>query len=200
MKRVIFKMACMRLASAGMLTAITLFAASCSNEKKQLPGADVNIVKTETPRPLLAKPVKFTNWEIGDFNNVKTVVDMYDVWDKGKADSLAVFFADTLRISIAEERNVFVIPHNRINKVLGENRNMYSFTSNNIISAVALHDKDSNQDWVMVAVYAHWIEKNGKRDSIAFSDNWRIKDGKIDLLTSFTKLPTKQFLKSDLLK
>jgi hypothetical protein len=173
------------------LPMLLFYMVSCKNEKKETAMAEH--VNEKTERPALASPVKYINWEIGDFNNVKTVVDMYKAWDDGMKDSFHIFFADTLRIRLAEEREEIVVPNNKINEALGKNRDTYISTTNHIISAVSLHDKDSGEDWVMVAAFSNWVEKNGKRDSIAFSDNWRMKQGKIALLSSFTKIPAKQF-------
>ncbi len=71
---------------------------------------------------------------------------------------------------------------------------MYDSTSNDILSAVSLHDKKSNEDWVMITTYNKWIQKNGTRDSVLYHDTWKIKDGKLSFLMSFDKVPTKQFV------
>lgn len=74
---------------------------------------------------------------------------------------------------------------------------MYDSTTNNIISAVSLHDQESKEDWVMVTTYNKWTVKGGKRDSLLYHDNWLLKDGKIRFLMSFYKLPSDQFLKNN---
>ena len=53
------------------------------------------------------------------------------------------------------------------------------------------------EDWVMITTYNKWIEKNGKRDSVLYNDTWRLKNGKLDMLMSYYKLPTKEFLKKN---
>lgn len=145
--------------------------------------------------PVYAYPVKYKDWEIGDPANIKTTLDVYKAWDDKKPGKLSALFADTLRLRIPGEREEFVIPNNKIEAVLGKNRGLYDSTFNNILSAVSLHDKESGENWVMIATYNKWIEKNGKRDSVLYNDNWRLKNGKLDFLMSYYKLPTKEFLK-----
>ena len=65
---------------------------------------------------------------------------------------------------------------------------------NNIVSAVSLHDTESNEDWVTITTYNKWVEKSGKRDSVLYNDNWRFKNGKIDFLMSYDKVPTRALL------
>ena len=72
---------------------------------------------------------------------------------------------------------------------------MYDSTSNYILSAVSLHDKSSGEDWVMITTYNKWVEKDGKRDSILYHDNWKLKEGKINFLMSFYKVVSKEFEK-----
>jgi hypothetical protein len=144
----------------------------------------------------LAYPVKYVNWEIGDFNNVRLVTDMYKVWDEQQAKGVAVYFADTVRMRLPEVRNEIVVLNSEVNARMATNRNMYGYTDNDMISAVSLRDKASGEEWVMITTYAKWTEKSGKRDSILYHDDWRVKDGKINFLMSYSKLPTAEFLKN----
>jgi hypothetical protein len=107
------------------------------------------------------------------------------------------YFADSVKLRVPTERNEYTIPKSKINEVLTKNRGMYDSTSNNILSAVSLHDKESNEDWVMITTYNKWVEKNGTRDSVLYHDNWQLKDGKITFMMSFYKLPTDAFLKKN---
>ncbi|MEN9571544.1 MAG: hypothetical protein RL172_2775 [Bacteroidota bacterium] len=147
-----------------------------------------------TPTVEYAYPVKYKDWAIGDPLNIKTTLEVYKAWDDRKPENLAALFADTVRLRIPEDRHEITIPKDKIAEALGQNRSMYKATSNDILSAVALHDKASGEDWVMITTYNKWIEKNGKRDSVLYHDNWKLTNGKIAFLMSFYKLPTKEFL------
>jgi ketosteroid isomerase-like protein len=180
------------------------FLASCNNNEKTAENSATAATESAAPasntdkaKPVYSYPVKYTEWEIGNSENIKTVLDFYTAWDHKDITKVAGLFADTVRLRIPTERNEILVANNVINEKLIANRGMYDSTSNNILSAVSLHDRESNEDWVMITTYNKWVEKDGKRDSVLYHDDWRLKNGKIDFLMSFYKLPTKTFLKKN---
>jgi hypothetical protein len=162
---------------------------SCNDSK-----VDVAPDNTTIDTSKLASPVRYVNWEIGDFNNLVTITNFYKLWDSKQSDTMASYFSDTVRLRLPEEKAEIVVPNNQVNERLARNRKMYGYTSNEIVSAVSLRDKSSGEEWVMVTTYAKWTEKNGERDSVLYHDDWRLKNGKINLLMSFAKTPTTEFL------
>jgi hypothetical protein len=154
----------------------------------------LNRIRVDTTK--LAYPVRYVDWELGDFNNVVTITNLYKMWDGKEATDIASYFADTVRLRLPEERSEIVIPNSQISKRLGQNRNMYGYTSNEMVSAVSLRDKPTGEEWVMITTFSKWTEKNGRRDSILYHDDWRIKNGKVDFLMSYSKMPTAEFLKN----
>jgi hypothetical protein len=169
---------------------------SCNDTKAPADEASgkTGTLKTEAKMPEFAYPVRYKNWEIGKPEHIKTALDFYRAWDDRDPAKANALFADTLRLRIPDDRNEIVLPRERINTALAQNRAMYDSTSNDILSAVSLHDKESGEDWVMVTTYNKWKEKGGKRDSLLYQDNWKLKDGKLALLMSFSKMPTRQLL------
>ena len=169
---------------------------SCNDTKAPADEASgkTGTLKTEAKMPEFAYPVRYKNWEIGKPEHIKTALDFYRAWDDRDPAKANALFADTLRLRIPDDRNEIVLPRERINAALAQNRAMYDSTSNDILSAVSLHDKESGEDWVMVTTYNKWKEKGGKRDSLLYQDNWKLKDGKLALLMSFSKMPTRQLL------
>jgi len=182
-----------------LFAAVSIFA-SCGENKVEttttVPASTESPIVSDT-KPVYAYPVRYSQWEIGNPDHIKTVIDFYYFWDNKQADKLTSLFADTVRLRIPTEREEIVVPNSLVGEKLEKNRSMYASTSNNIISAVSLHDKESNEDWVMITTYNKWEEKSGKRDSVLYADNWRLKDGKINFLMSFYKLPTEQFVKKN---
>jgi ketosteroid isomerase-like protein len=177
------------------------FFASCNQKESETEGTTSGATETaatvpaaDKAKPVYSYPVRYTDWEIGNPEHTKTVLDFYYAWDHQDLNKLVNLFADTVILRIPTERDEIVVPNNKINEKLKANRGMYDSTSNSVISAVSLHDRESNEDWVMVTTYSKWIEKGGKRDSVLYHDNWRLKDGKLKFLMSFYKLPTKTFV------
>jgi len=179
-----------------LIVAVCVFAAC--NEKKVEPAAtEPAAAKVEVLKPEYPYPIKYSEWEIGKPENINTVLNFYKAWDQKDAIKVSGFFADSVKLRIPTERVEYVIANDKINEVLTKNRGYYDSTSNNILSAVSLHDRESNEDWVMITTYNKWIEKNGARDSILYHDNWQLKDGKVTFLMSFSKVPTDAFLKKN---
>ncbi len=162
---------------------------------KTEPASDSASAKVSNAKPDYGYDIKYTEWEIGNPENTITVLNFYKYWDNKEADKVASLFADTVRLRIPEIRKEYVVPNAKIHAVFAENRSAYRQASNEIISAVSLHDKESNEDWVMITTYNKWVETNGKRDSLIYADNWRLKNGKIEFLMSYDKVPSKAFLK-----
>lgn len=178
-----------------LLFLISIFFYSCNNNKPAANEvkADSVVVKEKPQYPL---PVIYSNWEIGETKNTATILNYYKLWDEQLAGTFESAFADTLILRLPEEKSEIRIPNNQIHEELIANRNMFGSTSNTILSAVPLHNLDSGDDWVMITTYDKWEEKNGKRDSAVFQDNWRLKNGKIYFLMSFEKRPSKELLKT----
>ena len=171
---------------------------SC-NDKTAEPVAgsakDTNNAEAPKEKPVFAYPVRYNDWEIGNPENTKTVIDFYYAWDRKDINKLVSLFSDTVRLRIPTERDEVVVAKNKIHDAFIRNRGQYDSTSNTILSAVSLHDKESKEDWVMITTYNKWREKDGTRDSVRYHDNWKLTNGKIDFLMSFYKLPSKQFIK-----
>lgn len=177
------------------LLAIVIVIASCS---ENAPKVEPAIVVAEKPAKIdYGKDIKYTEWEIGKPEHVKTVLNFYTFWDNKEMEKLSSLFSDTLRLRIPGVRNELAVPNAKIGQSFAENRGEYKTTTNQILSALSLHDRESNEDWVMITTYSKWEETSGKRDSVMFSDSWRMKDGKISFLMSFDKVPTKNFLNTD---
>jgi hypothetical protein len=169
-----------------LLLASVFMLASCSEKKTEI-----------KPKPDYLKSVKYVDWEIGNPDNIKPVLDFYNFWDKQDIQNITSLFGDTVRLRIPDERAEIMAPHDKIYEGLKANRAMYTSSTNDVLSVVSLHDRERNEDWVMATVYSKWIEDGGRRDSVLFSDNWRLKDGKINFLMSFDKKPTSSFLKAN---
>ena len=157
---------------------------SCTGNDKQTPAASsANSVKTE----------KHVYWEIGPDSNVNKIAELYRLWDEKKTFAATDYFADTFNLNTPEAKKERVVPNDQISTALGEARNSYNATSNAIISSVSLRDKVTGEDWVMVTAYSKWTEKDGTKDSVLYHEDWRLKNGKINLLLSFYKIPPKGF-------
>lgn len=159
---------------------------SCRDSNKQ--------TEPTTVDSMPANGAKYVNWEIGDASNVNKIMEFYKFWDAKDFNAANEFFADTVRVILPTVRGEIIVPNHEVSKRLAANRDTYQVTSNDVLSSVALHDKVTGEDWVMITAYSKWVEKNGKKDSVIYHDDWRLVNGKVDRLISFYTLPPKEFV------
>lgn len=167
------------------------FFLACNQEEKK---AEPAVVEDKPVMPQLPYAVTRLHWEMGNPANIKTVLDMYKTWDTKDPKSMAVYFADSVMMDMPDARRVTFSSKNASEKIKAS-RYQYGNISNDIVSAVSLHDQDRNEDWVFILTYNKWQYKEGGKDSMLFADHWRMKDGKINYLNSLEQSPSKQLLK-----
>ena len=172
-----------------LVISVVLF--SCQDEKKE---PEITPT-TESPKPLpeFAYPVERSHWNIGDPNNTKLVLDMYRAWDGNDANTVAGFFADSIALDMPDARRV--VAKGDVFERFAKARRQYTDASHRIISANSLHNDDYDEDWVQILSYNKWTYQDGVKDSMLYFDNWRLKNGKINYLTSLEQKPSRPVLK-----
>ena len=173
--------------NCSIISIMLILLVSCRDSNKQ---TEVTSVVDSMP----ANGARYVNWEIGDAGNVSKIMEFYKFWDEKNFDAANELFADTVRVILSSVKGEIVVPNNEVSKRLAANRDTYRVTSNDILSSVSLHDKVTGEDWVMITAYSKWVEKNGKKDSVIYHDDWRLVNGKVDKLISFYTLPPKEFV------
>ena len=175
-----------------LFSALTVFIFSCQDEKKE--PEIVPTTETSKALPEFAYPVDRANWKIGDPANTKLVLDMYRAWDSNDANGVAGFFADSATLDMPNAQRM-VFNKDNVYERFGKARKQYTNTSHKIISAISLHNDDLDEDWVQILSYNKWSYQDGARDSMLYFDNWRVKNGKINYLTTLEQTPTRPILK-----
>jgi len=176
---------------------LSSFILSCQDEKKEPETTTTAEVTTTEPAkalPEFAYPVDRANWKMGDPANTKLILDMYHAWDAKNADAVAGFFADSAFLDMPNAQRMTLNKSNVYEK-FGKARKQFTNTSHRIISAISLHNDDLNDDWVQILCYNKWTYQDGGKDSMLYFDNWRVKNGKIDYLTTLEQTPPKAVLK-----
>lgn len=179
---------------------------SACNDQKENTTTPEPATATATPSPVpaaspsapelpeLPKHVIYKNWEIGNPAYVKMISDAYASWDTENAQDLASFFADSVIFDFPDSKRIIARPS--IKDQLKKWRSAYAETSNIPFSIMSVHNKDENQDWVIAWTWNKWKYKDGVKDSMLYSDNWRIIDGKIAQMVSLEQKPNKQLAKA----
>ena len=179
-----------------LLFAVSLSACN-SNEKKETESStavDSSADKQEG-QPVAAMPelpayVIYKDWERGKPENTQLVLKVYEAWDGDSPEDMSSYFADSTAYDLPDGTRA-----STTNKTVGSKfrqwRRAFKETSNKPFSLISLSNKDHDQEWVIAWTWNKWTYNDGKKDSMLFCDNWRIKDGKIVYLNSLQNRPSK---------
>jgi hypothetical protein len=119
---------------------------------------------------------------------------VYKAWDSEAASNMANYFADSTAYDLPDGTRA-TTTNTTIESKFRKWRNAYKETSNVPFSLISLYNKDRDQEWVIAWTWNKWTYNDGKKDSMLFCDNWRIKLGKIEYLNSLQNRPSKQLSK-----
>jgi hypothetical protein len=174
-----------------------IFIASCDNNKTSEQQSAATDSTAAQPHPVateqvstLPSSVVYRNWEQGNPENSRLILNAYKAWDSDSTGLLASFFADSTRFDLPDGRR-FITTNKSIEPTLRKWRKNYKETSNIPFSLIALHNKDLDQQWVIAWTWNKWSHTDGSKDSMLYCDNWRFKDGKIVYLNSMENRPSK---------
>ena len=173
------------------------FVSGCNNEKTAdtpSSGADTTNKKSEptaeTKSPDLPPYVVLKNWEAGNVQHTQLVLNVYKAWDSGASGEMESYFADSTKYDFPDGTR-YTTTNKTVASKFRQWRNAYKETSNIPFSLISLHNKDLDQEWVIAWTWNKWRYDDGKKDSMLYCDNWRIKDGRIEYLNSLQNRPSK---------
>ncbi|HEY6504547.1 MAG TPA: nuclear transport factor 2 family protein [Chitinophagaceae bacterium] len=178
------------------LCALLVAVTACNNKTETPPpeSADTGtttakvIPETKT-LPELPGYVVFNNWEMGDPERTKLILNVYAAWDASNTTEMASYFADSAVYDLPDGSRRITTSKN-IETTFHKWRHGYKETSNIPFSLISLYNKDQDQEWVIAWTWNKWRDAYGKRDSMLYCDNWRISHGKITYLNSLENKPS----------
>jgi ketosteroid isomerase-like protein len=140
-------------------------------------------------------PVLNKNWQIGNHNNTRLVLQVYKAWDKKAFDDMKALLADTVIMDLPNGVRRSASNAETVNRLLKQRKTL-SNASNEILVAYPLVNKDNNEEWVSVLTYNKWMYKDKTRDSMLYQDLWKIKNGKVSYLLSLEQMPSRMGAKT----
>lgn len=177
-----------------------IFSACNNNDKSETakaPDADTTDKAQPGAMPVLPEMpsyVVYKNWEPGKPQNAELILNVYKAWDSEAASNMSNYFADSTSFDLPDGTRA-TTTNKTIESKFRKWRNAYKETSNVPFSLISLYNKDRDQEWVIAWTWNKWTYNDGKKDSMLFCDNWRIKLGKIEYLNSLQNRPSKQLSK-----
>ena len=180
---------------------IAVFASACSNDEKTESSTVADTTAGESkPAPVASVPelpanVIYKNWEVGKPENTLLVLNVYKAWDSDTTADMSSFFADSTKYDLPDGTRASTT-NKTVASTFRKWRKAFKETTNTPFSLISLYNKDRRQEWVIAWTWNKWTYNDGKKDSMLYCDNWRIKDGKITYLNSLQNRPSKQLLKA----
>ncbi len=180
---------------------VAVFVLACnSNEKNATETATADTTAKPQPAPVAALPdlpatVVYKNWEVGNPENALLVLNVYKAWDSDSTEDMSSFFADSTKYDLPDGTRA-TTTNKTVTSTFRQWRRAYKETTNIPFSLISLKNKDRNQEWVIAWTWNRWTYNDGKKDSMLYCDNWRIKDGRINYLNSLQNRASKQLSKA----
>ena len=117
------------------------------------------------------------NWQPGDEKNAVLVLNCLKKYVDGDIKGCTAYFADTCEF-IADKFH-FKGSRDSLTKIIGDIRNATSSVSKNFDTWMTVYYPDQKDTWVTLWYTEKTTDKKGKKDSIFFTDDVLVKNGKI---------------------
>ncbi len=155
---------------------------------------DTSIAKTPEEK-VFDYPVINKNWQIGNHQNTRLVLQVYKAWDKKAFEDMKALLADTVIMDLPDGVRRSASNAETVNRLLKQRKTLSS-ASNEILAAYPLVNTDNNDEWVNVLTYNKWMYKDRTRDSMLYLDLWKIRNGKVSYLVSLEQMPSRMGAKT----
>ena len=159
-----------------LLLVVFSFFAACNNAPKQ------DDVKTDSSASKEVLSYPFTprysiNWKPGDEQNAQQVLNCLKKYVDGDIKGCAAYFADSAEF--VGDKFHFKGSRDSLEKVLSAMRNATPSLSKEFDSWMTLYYPDKDATWVTLWYTEKWTDTKGKLDSIYYTDDVLVRNGKI---------------------
>lgn len=133
-------------------------------------------------------PIRYSSkFVMGNPRYAENVLTLWKDYDNGTLSAHKELFADSVRALLGNGAMMYASRDSIIAGVQSH-RNMLSSAVDRVDAVTALKCADKNEDWVLIWGTEIDTDKNGKVDSVALQETWRInKDGKADMLLQYMR-------------
>lgn len=163
---------------------------SCNNPaSKTEASADSTGIKADVALPYTAS--YSSSFKIGNPQHSAMILQgSWKDWEMNTMDNMKSWVADT--ITVFHSDNTVVKGIDSLAARWKRGRAKYSAVSTTIDAVIPVSSTDKNEDWVLVWATEIDTNQDGKKDTTAVMETWRInKDNKADLLLQFDRATRK---------
>lgn len=153
-----------------------MFFSSCSeNSKPPETKADSTATKAQLSYPFT--PKYSINWQPGDEKNAVIVLNCLKKYVDGDIRGCVSYFADTA--TFIADKFYFKGSRDSLETVISAMRNASASVSKNFDSWMTVYYPDKQDTWVTLWYMEKMTDKKGRQDSIYYTDDVLVKNGKI---------------------
>jgi len=145
---------------------------SCHNS------SSVDAVKTDTAKLTYPfKPGYSINWQPGDEKNALIVLNSLKKYVDGDVKGTFDSFADT--VTFVADNFYYKGKKDSLIKIFTQVRGDYASLAKDFASWMTVYYPDKKATWVTLWYTEKWTDKKGVKDSLYYTDDVLVKDGKI---------------------
>src|ERR1043165_2438371 len=159
-----------------LLFILSIFLFGCnSNSNQSQPRSDSAVAKEQLSYPFT--PKYSINWRPGDEKNALLVLNCLRKYVDGDIKGCVSYFADTSEF--VADKFYFRGSRDSLEAVIGSMRNASTSVSKDFDSWMTLYYPDKDDTWVTLWYKEIMTDRQGKVDSIYYTDDVLVKNGKI---------------------
>ncbi len=174
-----------------VLSAAALFTA-CNNEKEDADEKGMDKEQTAVTIKMPYTAAYSASFVMGNPDYATSIVQgSWKDWETNNLDNMKSWVADTVRVMHSD--NTMVMGADSLMARWKSGRAKYSSVIDSVDAVIPVYSTDKKENWVLV--WAREINTNldGKIDTIAIMETWRInKDGKADMLLQYDRATRKK--------
>ena len=163
---------------------VALFVMACNNGKKETTPAEAS----DKPAAALPYTASYSSsFQMGDPAYAAMILQgSWKDWETNKMDNMKSWVADTATVFMSD--NTMAHGVDSIAALWKRGRAGYTSVIDTINAVMPTYSIDKKENWVMVWATEISTATDGKKDTAAVMETWRInKDGKADLLLQFDR-------------
>ena len=162
---------------------------ACNNEKKEAANTEPAAKKSVT---LPYTALYSSSFEMGNPEYTATILQgSWKDWEENKLDNMKNWMADT--IVAFQSDNKMIMGLDSMMARWKRGRAEYSSVIDTVHAAFAVYSTDKKENWVLVWANEIGTKLDGKKDTVAIMETWRInKDGKADMLLQYDRATRKK--------
>lgn len=164
--------------------------ASCNNPKTETTttAADAGVSLKNLPMPVSYS----ASFKLGNPDYASMIVQgSWKDWETNNLDNMKNWIADTIVALHSDNR--MVRGADSLMAAWKRSRAKYTSVKDSIDAVIPVYSTDKNESWVLVWAIEYNTHADGKIDTAAVMETWRInKDGKADFLLQYDRATRKQ--------